>query len=355
MEITRIAGELKKQGRKVYPLSAGDTHFPPPKSILNRLSQLPAAYSHYTNAEGIDELRIQIAQAYEGYDAANAVVVPGLKQGLYYALAALQQKTLCVLEPAWLGYAATATLANYQSVSINTYEADWKTTLQSTAFNVIMVCSPNNPDGKVLTHDAIDAIITASLKNQAWIITDFIYDKYLYKGNIESHKQLLKYPRLIIGNGYSKSHAVTGFRAGYLLCKDANVIKRIITMQQNLATCVPAISQYALLNADDANDEINHNAGYYSANKELILEIFPEWKPFEPQGGFYFFINLSIYGIQDGKTFCEKLLSQTGVALVPGAAYGKGFDSYARLSFSIDKDLLKEGLIAMKNYLNENY
>ncbi len=355
MEVTRIAGELKKQGRKVYPLSAGDTHFPPPKSIINRLNQLPAAYSHYTNAEGIDELRTQIAHSHERYVAADVVLVPGLKQGLYYALAALQQKTLCVLEPAWLGYEATAVLVNYQTVSVNMYDADWKTKLQSTAFDVIIICSPNNPDGNVLTYDTIDAIINASTKNQAWIITDFIYDKYLYKGNIESHKQLLNYPRLIIGNGYSKSHAVTGFRAGYLLCKDANVIKRIITMQQNLATCVPAISQYTLLNADDANEEINHNVAYYKANKELILEIFPEWKPFEPQGGFYFFIDLSIYGIQDGKTFCEKLLSHTGVALVPGAAYGKGFDSYARLSFSIDKDLLKEGLLAMKKYLNENY
>jgi aspartate/methionine/tyrosine aminotransferase len=354
MEVTRIAGELKKQGRKIYPLSAGDTHFPPPQSIINRLNHLPAAYSHYTNAEGIDELRTQIAYAYEGYAAADVILVPGLKQGFYYALVALQQKTLCVIEPAWLGYDATAVLANYNTVSINTYEYDWINKLQSTAFDVIIICSPNNPDGHVLTNDTVDAIITASAKNQAWIITDFIYDKYIYKCDIESHKNFFSYPRLIIGNGYSKSHAVTGFRAGYLLCKDANVIERIITMQQNLATCVPAISQYALLGAADANEEISQNSAYYHSNKEVILEIFPEWKAFEPQGGFYFFIDLSIYGIQDGKTFCENLLSQTGVALVAGAAYGNGFDSYARLSFSIDKDVLKEGLLAMKNYLNEN-
>jgi aspartate/methionine/tyrosine aminotransferase len=355
MEVTRIAGDLRKQGRKVYPMSMGDTHFPPPQSIINRLNHLPAAYSHYTNAEGIDELRSQIAQPYEGFDATDVVLVPGLKQGLYYALAALQQKTLCVLEPAWLGYEATAVLVNYQSVSVNMYDSDWKTKLQLTTFDVIIICSPNNPDGHVLTHDALDAIITSCTKNQAWIITDFIYDKYLYKGDIKSHKKLYSYPRLIIGNGYSKSHAITGFRAGYLLCKDPNVIKRIITMQQNLATCVPAISQYALLGAADANEEISQNASYYNSNKELILEFFPEWKPFEPKGGFYFFIDLSIYGILDGKTFCENLLTQTGVALVPGAAYGKDFDSYVRLSFSIDIDVLKEGLLTMKNYLNENY
>ena len=354
MEVTRIAGELKKQGRKVYPLSAGDTHFPPPKSIIDRLDQLPVAYSHYTNAEGIDDLRVQIAQHYEGYNASDVVIVPGLKQGLYYALEALQLKSLCILEPAWLGYEATAILANYNTVCINTYKTDWKIKLQSTAFDVIIICSPNNPDGNIMTHDDIEAIINACTKNKAWIITDFIYDKYLYKGDIESHKPLLSYPSLIIGNGYSKSHAVTGFRAGYLICNDTSVNKRIVTLQQNLATCVPAISQYALLNADDANEEISQNAAYYSKNKELILEIFPEWQPFEPQGGFYFFIDLSIYGIQDGKEFCEKLLTKTGVALVPGAAYGQGFESYVRLSFSIDKEVLKEGLIAMKNYLNEN-
>lgn len=354
MEVTRIAGELKKLGRKVYPLSIGDTHFPPPKCIIQRLNHLPPAYSHYTNAEGIDELRLQIAETVEGYTAEDVVLVPGLKQGFYYTLAALQQKKVCVLEPAWLGYEATAVLANYETVSVNTYEADWKMNLQSTTFDVIIVCSPNNPDGTILSNEDISAIIDASNRNNAWIITDFIYDKYVFNGNINSHKLLLSYPRLVIGNGYSKSHAVTGFRAGYLLCKDVNVIKRIVTMQQNLATCVPSIGQYALLHAADANEEISQNAAYYNSNKEMILEIFPEWKPYEPQGGFYFFIDLSIYGIQNGVAFCENLLTKTGVALVPGAAYGKGFDSYARLSFSIDKDVLKEGLFAMKNYLNEN-
>jgi aspartate aminotransferase len=174
MEVTRIAGEMKKAGRTVYPLSAGDTHFAPPQSIIQKLAHLPAAYSHYTNAEGIDALREQISRQYPTFTASKVLLVPGLKQGLYYALAAIAQKTLCTLEPAWLGYEATAVLAGYQTSPVNMHKTDWLHALNETAFDVILVCSPNNPDGKIVTTAEMDAIVEAAAKNNAWIITDFI-------------------------------------------------------------------------------------------------------------------------------------------------------------------------------------
>lgn len=355
MEITRLAGQLKLLGRKVYPLSIGDTHFQPPKIIRDRINQLPSSYSHYTKAEGIDELRNQIANSYYGYDTSDIVLVPGLKQGFFYALASLQKKKLCVLEPTWLGYEAAALISDYELVRINTYEQEWLEKLNSTVFDVIILCSPNNPDGKILSQGIIEEIIEVSNKNQAWIITDFIYDKYCYNGNTLFQKNLFNYPRLIVGNGFSKSHAITGLRIGYLACNDARVIQRIITLQQNLATCVSALSQYALITSEDICLEISENADYYKGNKEMILDIFPEWKQFEPDGGFYFFIDLSIYSIQDGKSFCKHLLDETGVAIVPGAAYGNGFESFVRLSFSIEREILREALMLLKNFLNENY
>jgi aspartate/methionine/tyrosine aminotransferase len=161
----------------------------------------------------------------------------------------------------------------------------------------------------------------------------------------------LAYPKLIIGNGFSKSHAITGFRVGYLLCNDQALKNRMLTMQQNLATCVPASSQYALVDAHLADTEIAENAAYYKLNRNLVIDIFPEWEPYKPQGGFYYFIDLQLYGITDAQQFCEKLLYDTGIAVVPGAAYGKGFDSYSRLSFSFDNKLLEEALMKLKNYL----
>ena len=143
MEVTRIAGELRKAGKKVYPLSAGDTHFPPPQALLQKLNDLPPAFSHYTNADGIKPLRDQIAAMVDGYKAEDVLLVPGLKQGLYYALQALQNKKLCVLEPAWLGYQATAVLAGYDYVSVNMYEENWLQTLSETEFDTLIICAPN--------------------------------------------------------------------------------------------------------------------------------------------------------------------------------------------------------------------
>lgn len=355
MEVTKLAGELEKQGKKVFPLSAGDTHFAPPLVILQKLNHLPAAFSHYTNAEGIDSLRLQLANHYEGYTSEHVILVPGLKQGLYYALAAINLKKLCVLEPAWLGYEATAVLASYETVSVNTYQNNWSEELKHLEFDAIILCSPNNPDGSLLMDDDLKQIVAAAQQNKAWIITDFIYDRYIYEGKSDPLLVLNGYERLIIGNGFSKSHAMTGFRAAYLLCKDKDVLNRMIVMQQNLATCVSAISQYILTDSNESDEEISRNAEYYKRNRDLILTVFPEWEKYKPKGGFYYFVDLSMYGITDGKSFCAKLIKDRGVALVPGGAYGKGFEQYVRISFSIDTDVLMEGIRAMKTFIDENY
>lgn len=354
MEVTRLAGELKKAGRTVYPLSAGDTHFPPPTAISAKLSKLPAAYSHYTNAEGIDPVRKEIADKYNGYQSKDVILVPGLKQGLFYALAALAKQKLCILEPAWLGYEASAVLAGYESVSVSMQAHGWTDQLGKTSFDAIIVCTPNNPDGKIFSNAEIGQIIDAAKRNDAWIITDFIYDRYVYQSDFTSfYEKIIRYPKLIIGNGYSKSHAVTGFRIGYLLCKEEIFKQRILIMQQNLATCVPAISQYLLINAQEADEEVNKYAAYYKENREVVISVFPEWEQYKPQGGFYYFIDLKIYGISDAQKFCEEILQQYGIALVPGAAYGKEFDSYVRLSFSIDRLQLKSALNILRQLLKK--
>ena len=103
----------------------------------------------------------------------------------------------------------------------------------------------------------------------------------------------------------------------------------------------------------DADEEVNAFAEYYSENKKLVFSLFPEWEKQIPEGGFYYFINLEQYGIHNAKIFCEKLLLETGVALVPGDAYGNGFESYVRISFSNDAYKLKIALNLLKDFLNK--
>jgi len=354
MEMTRVAAELKKMGKTIYPLSIGDTHFPPPAAIVEKLQNINPKYSHYTNAEGIELLRNQIAEKYNGYNAKDVILVPGLKQGLYYALESLQERKLCILEPAWLGYNATAILAGYETIAINMQKDDWSNQLQSAEFNVIIVNAPNNPDGKIFNEIETQQIISAARKNDAWIITDFIYSRYDYEKTFSSfYNIIVQYPKIIIGSGFSKSHAMTGFRIGYLLCKDEQVMQKMIIMQQNLATCVTAISQYLLIDFSNADNEVENYVHYYKKNRDLILSIFPEWERYKPHGGFYYFVDLKPYGIINAELFCEEVLKQDGIALVPGTAYGKYCDSFIRISFSIDTTELTTALDLLRQQLKK--
>ncbi len=354
MEMARISNDLRQRGTKIYPLGIGDTHFSVPKTIQENFDKLNDAYSHYTNAQGIFELLDKISKFYQGYSPKDVMLVPGLKQGLYYTLAAISKKKVCILEPAWLGYEAVAIMAGYDIEIINTYSDNWQNKIQDINFDVILVCTPNNPDGKFYNKKEIDNLVNDSKKNNAWIVTDFIYDKYIYE-NIESERleKIFNYEKLIIGNGFSKSHAMTGFRIGYLICKNQEIFNRMLIIHQNLATCVPSISQHILLNLEDSTNEIHLNSLYYKKNRDMVLEIFPEWEEFKPCGGFYYFVNLMIYGIDTGDLFCQQLLTNTGVVLIPGSSYGKSFQSYVRVSFSVNTELLIEALTELKKFINE--
>lgn len=355
MEVAKTANKMKAEGKKVFPLGIGDTHFSPPKVISNNLKKLPVAYSHYTNAEGLDQLLFKISKLYKTFSKNDVILVPGLKQGLYYCLAALKSKKLCILEPAWLGYDATATLVGCKTIKINIFNFSWKKKLIDKKFDSIILCSPNNPDGKIFSKEDIDFIIEIASKNNAWIITDFIYDNYIYEKNKSNYfDNLYNYNKLIIGNGFSKSHAMTGFRVGYLLCKDTFISDKILILQQNLATCTSSIAQFLLLNFEEAQIEIINNSNYYKKNRDIVIKNFPEWNIFLPKGGFYFFVDLARYGIFDGEKFCKNILQDTGIVLVPGNAYGKNFNSYVRISFSIDRKLLQDALVLLKKYLNKN-
>ena len=351
MEITRIANVKKQNGEEVYTLSIGDTHFTLPKSISKRLTKLPELSTHYSSGQGIFELRESISKVYDNYHPKDVLIVPGLKQGLYYALEAINKNKLVVLEPAWLGYKATATLSGYDYLGINSYQKNWLSKLSTVDIDVLLLCEPNNPDGKIYSKDTLFKIKAIVEQKKSWLIIDNIYQRFSYDNNVSEIINLFKdYPKLIIGNGFSKSHAMTGFRLGYLLSKDPTLIDIMTKIQQNLATCPSTFAQY-LLTPNIHPPEIAVFSEYYTTNRVEVLNVFPEWEEFLPKGGFYFFVNLSIYGIKDAEKFCLYAINHHGIAMVPGIAYGEDFSSYIRISFSIERSLLIKGLRKLKEII----
>jgi aspartate/methionine/tyrosine aminotransferase len=332
-------------------LSIGDTHFPPPQAIQNRLQQLPLAYSHYTDGDGIPELKEVIAGLYPDYTQSDVVIVPGLKQGLFYLMSALPINNVLIPEPAWLGYHSIVKLSGKSCIPFNLYQPNWLKQLSETSFDAILVCHPNNPDGKLYSNEELTQIRIIAEKNRAWIVTDEIYEAYEYQKGGSIDLAFEGYDRLIRCNGMSKSHAMTGFRIGYMLVKDESIRKSVSAINQNTITCTPAISQFVSLGFAEALPEVEQFSAYYRENRALVLEIFPEWAPYAPDGGFYFFVNLAGYNIQNAEVFCTDCLKTAHVALVPGNAYGSGFDSWIRLSFSLDREQLRKALMALHKFI----
>lgn len=356
MSISKMAEALKKKGETVYSLSIGDTHFPPPKLIRNRLiNAVQDGKTHYTEAQGVFEFREVISAYYdEIYSPDEIIISSGLKEALYILLLSLAVKKVCVLEPAWLGYQATCVLTGKECISINYYDPNWLSHLKAIDFDAVLICSPNNPDGKIFDRSTALLLKEIIQQKNAYIIIDEIYRIYDYRDEVTNAMKIFYgEDKAIIANGLSKSHAMTGLRIGFLLSTNKALISRMIMVQQNLSTCANSLGQYAGIGFTEALDDVTEYKNYYKQNRDIVIQSIPELKPFLPDGGFYFFFDLKVFKKQDADEFCKKLLIEEKIGLVPGSAYGKSFTDWVRLSFSIDKEQLKKALIKLNRYLKK--
>jgi len=355
MEITRLAKEYAKQGHKVFALSMGDTHFTLPQSIGKKLiASLQHEDTHYVEAMGIRELRTSISEIeFRGdYTADEILVVPGVKQGLYYFMKAFEGKQICILEPAWLGYHSTCQMCDKKIIRVSVKKQDWLKKLETSDFDCLMVCSPNNPDGKIFNEEEMRAMHNIVTAKKAVLILDEIYSLYSFSLDLKTILQpYYKEKNVVTVTGFSKGYAATGLRLGCVATHYPDIIKKMNIIHQNTATCANSLAQYAFVGYDTAKEEVHKFAEYYNKNRDLICKLLPEAAVFKPDGGFYYFINLQIFGIQNAEKFCKALLTDKKIALVPGSAYGEGFDSWVRLSYSIDRDELTEGIEILKKYI----
>lgn len=355
MEVTRIATELEKNGKKVYKLSIGDTHFDLPNKLKqNIVRSLETANTHYINSMGNEDLRSSISK-YEFsdiYKSNEILITPGVKQGLYYFFKLFNKINVCILEPAWLGYHSICQMTGNTYFSIDVKSKKWIEQLDKSQFDVLILCSPNNPDGKIYSNSELKEIYKAVERNKAILVLDEIYNKFSYLNYVSDTSSFLYFKKnVVVFNGFSKAFAATGLRLGYIATHNIDLLKKINIINQNIATCSNSLIQHSFIKYNDSLSDVEYYKQYYKQNRDLIVNLFPELEEFIPQGGFYFFVDLRKFGIENAEEFCKKILLETGVALVPGSAYGENYISYVRLSFSISSELLKEGILVLKEYL----
>lgn len=372
-ETVAISNETRRRkaaGEDVIDLSVGEPDFDTPSVAAQAGQQaIQKGYTRYPPNVGLAELRSAIAHqlsVLSGGRPVNSdhlVVSSGSKQSLFNACFALfgpGQKVL-IPSPAWVSYPQIIHLARAEPVLVPG-DAEWSLKVSvrdldrhmTKSVKGLILCSPCNPTGAVYTAAELKAIAEWARANKIWIISDEIYRRINYgPGPAPS---LLDLPdeyleRTVVIYGASKAYAMTGWRIGAALAP-AHVAKAMAALQSHTTTGANHPAQWAAAAAftdERVEAEVQKMVAAFRRRRDMVVSRFRADAPgvefVEPLGAFYFFFRTDGLGDQQpisGTAFCERLMQQEGVAMVPGAAFGD--DRWVRMSYAVSDRELENAL-----------
>ena len=367
-ETIAISAETKRRraaGEEVFDLSLGEPDFDTPMVAAQAgIQAIQKGMTHYPPNPGIPELRAAIAKnlsALSGGRPVNAdhiLVSSGSKHSLFNACFTLfgPNDQVLIPAPAWVSYPQIVHLCRAEPVLVPG-DIEWGLKVgakdldnaSTTRTKGLIICSPCNPTGAVYTLPELKSIAEWAKKNDVWIIADEIYRRINY--GAKAAPSFLDLPddlldRTVIIAGASKAYAMTGWRIGAALAP-THVFKGMAALQSHTTTGANHPAQWASATAfsdERVEADVLRMVAAFRARRDRLVARFradvPGVEFVEPHGAFYFFFRVD--GLtgpgSGGAAFCEKLMAEEGVALVPGAAFGD--DRWVRLSYAAaDKEL----------------
>jgi len=361
------AKALDEEGKEILHLEVGEPDFKPPKEVKTALAEAyDKGYGKYGPAKGITELRKALSKK-ELVAFEDIMICPGARFAVYLAITTLLNPgdEIIVIEPAWPAYKDCALNAGIKVRTIKTtLETRWEPSIEqiNNAINentkMIILNYPNNPTGKILSTEVLSDIVETAQKHDLYILSDEIYEEY-YMGPIEDGADDARYEKLwtenektIITKSFSKSHAMTGYRVGYVIA-EKSIIEKMSKLQALSLTNVPEPIQYVALQALKAYDAIFENKKIIESRLESLVKIAKDvgLEFIEPDGAMYLFAKTK-YKNFDATKFSEKLLER-GVAIAPGEGFGD-YKEFFRIT-AIDETRLKEGMTILDSMLKESY
>jgi aspartate/methionine/tyrosine aminotransferase len=361
------ARALEATGRSVIHLEIGEPDFDTPPNIREAAKRaLDAGWTHYGPPLGLPQLREAIADdatRRKGFkvDPANVVVTPGAKPIMYYALLALGEPGVEVIypDPGFPIYESMTRFTGATPVPIALREdhefrmdTDELPDLVSDKTELLILNSPQNPCGSVLTKEDLEAVAELALKHDFIVMADEIYGRLLYEGE---HHSIAAIPgmaeRTIILDGFSKTWAMTGWRLGYAILPPAlvPVFSRLII---NSVSCTSSFSQLAAVEAiTGPQDSVDAMLEEFRARRELVvngLNDIPGISCIQPHGAFYAFPNVGGTGLS-GSQLADRLLNEVGVSVLSGTAFGNVGRNHLRVSYANSRENISEALRRMRD------
>jgi len=371
LAVSDKAKALKAAGRDVIALAGGDPDFDTPAHITTvAVDALSAGDTHYPPSRGTLSVRKAIADklareyGLEVDPATQVLVSPGGKFLIYAVMAALANPgdEIIILEPYWVSYVPIAKLVGATPVTVSLSSADgFRITAEQLEAHItpqtkaLMVNSPNNPTGRVLTPEEAEIIRQVAIKHDLYVISDEMYEKLIFEGE---HINLASLPgmaeRTITVNGHSKAYAMTGWRLGWA-AGPANVIGLAAKLQSQSVTSAASFTMAAgAVALNDSQDAVEEMRLSYTARRDYMvpaLNAIPGVECDSPQGAFYLFVRFP--GLSDDSMeIADILLEEVEIAGTPGIAFGQAGEAHVRFSIATAMSELEravgriEGLMA---------
>lgn len=354
--ISQEAKRRKAGGEDVIDLGAGEPDFPtPPIPAEAGIRAIKEGKTHYPANQGILELRaaaathLSLLSGGRPVNADHIVVSSGSKQSLFNACFTLfgAGDVVAIPAPAWVSYPQIVHLSHARPVLV-TGHPDWGLKVSVRELERILpapkgliLCSPCNPTGSVYTLAELRAIAQWATDRRVWVIADEIYRRIYYGDGpapsfLDLADDLLE--RVIVVSGVSKAYAMTGWRVGVALAPGP-VAKAMAALQSHTTSGANHMAQYAAAAAfsdERVEQDVQRMVAEFRKRRDRVVDAFRRQLPgvefVEPHGAFYFFFRVDSFGGMSGTQFCTRLITESGVALVPGAAFGD--DRWARLSYA---------------------
>ncbi len=356
----------------VITLGIGEPNFTTPSHIMEKgIELLHQGMTGYTSNSGIIELRRAISGYVERlyglhYDPDDQVLVTvGVSEALFLALKALLDPgdEVLVVQPCFVANAAAVEMAGGVPVIVNAYvedefqvtgaELDAAVTPRTKA---ILISYPNNPTGAILSREHMLEIAAVAERHDLVVISDEIYERLVYSAEHISFATLPgMYERTIVLSGVSKSFAMTGWRIGYATAP-CELMAAMRKLHQYLIMSAPTMGQIAAMEALlNGEADVQAMRGAYDRRRRLIVDGFNDigMPCFEPRGAFYAFPSIQLSGMSD-EVFCETLLREEQVAVVPGSAFGASGAGFIRASYTNSDENIEKALDRMERFMRRH-